>query len=200
MAYVFKDEVYQQLKELVASLLRKETPMSVLERTIVGTLLVHLVDEAKHILDIGLDEMLDKQIGDAIQGVLMNASSIFEGLLKSMTNEMGGIVMAQVNGVPWFFPDELAPEVCGAIPSFLNSKDKRGIVEQLDSHYQHGGGWRRQVGFRLNKKNWQLKYGEDPPLAPLGGAALHGEVVVIYQMAWVMVVSSENKFQVARMD
>lgn len=89
----------------------------------------------------------------------------------------------------------------GFIAYMLDENDSDSATQQLNNHYQHGGGWRPMKGFSLNNE-LELCYPGDPPLKPLAIAILHQtEEVIIYPYAWVMVRDhNTGKFEVCRMD
>ena len=122
----------------------------------------------------------------------------FHSLLSHLSNEFGGVVMGKHNGIPWFYVDDMAPQAVGYIPSFLREDDTRPIIEQINERYISG--WHKFEGFQLMKKSWTIKFAGDPPLQPIAGAALHGEIIVVYPSAWVMIVKENNSYEIARMD
>ena len=91
------------------------------------------------------------------------------------------------------------PDHVGMIPHWLDESDMRNAREQLDEHYQHGGGWQPFHGFKL-KKDLSLSYPGDPPHKPLALMKLRDEVVAIYQYGWVMILQPNGSFEVCRMD
>ena len=94
-----------------------------------------------------------------------------------------------------------APEAIGFIPSFLNEDDPRPAREQLDSNYQHGGGWRPFEGFKLNQQTMELSYPGDPPYKAVAFTNFHEkEVVIIYPHGWVLILQGDGSYEVARMD
>lgn len=93
-------------------------------------------------------------------------------------------------------------ETLGYIPHFLSEKDPRTAREQLDAHYQHGGGWQPSVSKFEMLPNGYLRdeYPEDPDLVLLAEGRLHEEVIRIYQYSYVAVIQPNGAFEVARMD
>jgi hypothetical protein len=91
------------------------------------------------------------------------------------------------------------PEHVGWIPAFLFEHDPRPAKEQIDTNYQHGGGWHSMTGFKMDKNN-VLKYPEDPPMFPIADAWLRDEHILIYNHAWVAIVQKDGSFDVARID
>lgn len=89
-------------------------------------------------------------------------------------------------------------EWCGLLLYMLDDEDDRSAKEQLNAHYQHGGGWRPSEGFRLLKNG--IKYPGDPVLRPIAKAKLRDEEVVLYEYSWVAVIQSDGSYEIARMD
>lgn len=89
-------------------------------------------------------------------------------------------------------------EQLGYLPGFLSEDDPRPAREQLDSNYQHGGGWRPLPGWERN--GWIITYPGDPPLKPFALTHLRDETIVFYPHAQVMIVQPDGAFEVARMD
>lgn len=102
------------------------------------------------------------------------------------------------------YADSLSQEdlfnIVGEIPFWLDEMDPRPARDQLDDHYQHGGGWMPIQGFTLRKKDMALCYPGDPDMMPLAYCALRDERIVFYPHAWVMVLQLDDTFEVCRMD
>jgi hypothetical protein len=94
--------------------------------------------------------------------------------------------------------DNTSPEDIGFIPLWLDEGDPRSAAQQLDAHYQHGGGWRPQEGFKL--QGHKLKYPGDPAMKPLAFTALRNEMVLIYPYGYVVVLQEDGSFEACRMD
>jgi hypothetical protein len=90
------------------------------------------------------------------------------------------------------------PDHVGIIPHWLDESDMRNAREQLDEHYQHGGGWHPFTGFKL--KGMNLTYSGDPPLKPLAIMKFRDETIAIYRYGWVMILQPNGSFEVCRMD
>jgi hypothetical protein len=87
----------------------------------------------------------------------------------------------------------------GYLPFFLDANDPRPAAEQIDAHYQHGGGWQSFKGFeRLNHSD--LQYPGDPPLHPIAMTRLRDEEIYVYPYSWVMVLQPDGAFDIARID
>lgn len=95
--------------------------------------------------------------------------------------------------------DGTPPDALGLLPHMLDPADKRTAREQFDAKYPHGGGWRPMSGFKLEKQGI-LRYPGDPPFKPIAMMRHHNEVVLFYPCAIVMILQSDGKFEVARMD
>jgi len=110
-----------------------------------------------------------------------------------------------------------ARELCGLIPHFLDEDDPRPAIEQFDERYAHGGGWSPiDSGFRLENRGpaggVALVYPgtpetEDEPAWPdevyalVASTELHGQAVLIFEGAFVVVADPElGAWSVARMD
>ena len=89
-------------------------------------------------------------------------------------------------------------EAVGYISQFLNECDDRGAVEQIDSHYAHGGGWSDFQGHIL--KGNTLSYPGDPPMTALSEGKLRDERILVFRSGWVAVVQEDESFRVARID
>jgi hypothetical protein len=196
--YVFEDDDFKLFKEIVNTLAAEKQRITMMQQKLITAALLVMIDKATK-------AERPHAIGDAriaedsdIEGLVVKASAAFASLLAHLSNEVGGVVMGKVNGVPWFFADELAPEACGFIPSFLNIEDERPMKEQINDHYI--GGWHPFEGFQLKKKSWTIGYSGDPDMQPLAGAALHGEVLAVYPHAWVMIVQDDSSYEIARLD
>jgi len=183
MAYVMADIDFEQFTKTLDELIEDDS-LSVKARSLVALMLVRM----GHLVHVDEPENDDEEMIEAV--VATNAA--FASLLDHLKNEMGGVVMGKTNGVPWFFVDEMAPAACGLIPSFLHVDDERPMIEQINARYI--GGWHRFEGFKLKKKNWMISFPGDPDMTPLGGAALHGEVIVVYPYAWVMIIQNDHSF------
>jgi hypothetical protein len=103
----------------------------------------------------------------------------------------------------------------GLIPSFLNTWDKRPAAQQIDAHYQHGGGWRPISKFKLVKepspllmrvspyrlaRELVLQYPDDPPLEPFAVAQLRDETIVFYDGAFLAIFQPDYTFEISRVD
>jgi hypothetical protein len=91
------------------------------------------------------------------------------------------------------------PDHVGPIPLWLNEDDPRPAKEQLDEHYQHGGGWQPFEGFKL-LKNHSIKYPGDPELKLLAIMRLREEMIAVYPHAWVMILQKDGSYEICRMD
>ena len=91
------------------------------------------------------------------------------------------------------------PDDVGPIPYWLDEADPRPAKEQLDEHYQHGGGWQPFEGFKL-LKGGRIKYPGDPAHKPLAMMQLREEVIMVYPRAWVMILQKDGSFEICRMD
>lgn len=87
----------------------------------------------------------------------------------------------------------------GFLPMFLNEDDPRPAKEQIDAHYQHGGGWRSMKGFKLTG-SLGLSYPGDPILKPLASTHLRDETILFYMSAIVAIIQKDRSFEVARID
>lgn len=87
----------------------------------------------------------------------------------------------------------------GFIPCWLSPYDERPAREQLNEHYQNGGGWRPFSGFTLEEDN-SLSYPDDPPLPVLFSFMYGEEMIAMYQSSWVAIIQPDRSFEVCRMD
>lgn len=93
--------------------------------------------------------------------------------------------------------------VVGFIPQFLDESDPRSAVEQIDTAYQHGGGWRDFKGFQLaggGGDPYFLTYPGDPHMRELSRATLRDETLVFFKCSWLAVIQPNGSFRVARLD
>ena len=91
------------------------------------------------------------------------------------------------------------PEELGLLPDMIDQDDPRGAVEQFDSQYGHGGGWRPMQG--MTNVGIVLHYPGDPPFYPIASWPLRGELIVVYRYGIVAVFDiASGKCEVARMD
>ncbi len=98
-----------------------------------------------------------------------------------------------------FLHPKAEAEDLGLIPFWLNANDPRPAREQLDSNYQHGGGWRPFKGHELLEDD-ALEYPDDPPLHPIAEIDIRNERVLIYEFGWVAIIQPDRSFEVCRMD
>jgi hypothetical protein len=98
--------------------------------------------------------------------------------------------------IPGFRPDHL-----GFLPDILRRDDPRPVREQLEDRYAHGGGYRAKSfdKFKLGK-NMVLKWPGDEPQKPLAATLINDELVVLYPHALLLVMQSDGKFEVTRVD
>lgn len=88
----------------------------------------------------------------------------------------------------------------GDIPFWLDCDDPRPASEQLNEHYQHGGGWDPFKGYVLGSDD-SLNYPDDPPLLPIAEIIWgRAERVLIYRYGWVAIIQPDRSFEVSRMD
>lgn len=198
MSYILEDKDFDAFKQIVTEMAEHTKPMTYVEQQILALSLLLIIDSAKRVQkakDIRMEEDIDPET----HGLVVEAGAIFAGLLLHLTNEHGGVMMGKTNGLPWFYEDDRAPELCGIIPTFLDIKDKRSIKEQINERYI--GGWNKFDGFKLQKTSWTIKYDGDPDMQPLAGTALRGEILAIYPNGWAMVVNAETTdYEIARLD
>ena len=195
MPYVLEDIDFILLKEIANTLKTEEKRITMTQQWLVAETLLLIVSKATR---AHKPQDADALSGDDAEALVVNASAQFGSLVAHLSNEVGGVVMGKVNGVPWFFVDEMAPEACGFIPSFIKVDDERPLKEQINDNYI--GGWKPFEGFKLKQKSWTIGYPGDPDMQPLAGVALHGEVLAVYPHAWVMIVQEDNSYEIARLD
>jgi len=91
-------------------------------------------------------------------------------------------------------------DVWGIIPTMLNVDDPRPAAQQLDSGYQHGGGWRPFTKFTFDQKAATLTYPGDPPMRPLSIMSFRDETLMMFESAWVVILQKDGRWEVSRMD
>lgn len=88
----------------------------------------------------------------------------------------------------------------GLLPEIILADDPRPVSEQINERYAHGGGWMPLSNWRT-LPNFGIQYPDDPPLQPLATlACASGEVVCVYDYAWVGVWKDDNLIGVSRLD
>ena len=98
------------------------------------------------------------------------------------------------------------PWQLGLIPEIIRAEDTRGVVEQVNANYAHGGGWSPFHGigvskWRLNKETMNLQYPGDPTMHAQWKAAINpDETVFIYDSGWVLLLAASGTFEISRMD
>lgn len=101
----------------------------------------------------------------------------------------------------WNLLDARYPiDALGFLPEMLNTDDPRPAAQQLDSAYQHGGGWRPFKGFSLNLSDMSITYPGDPAYKPIAETYLRDERILLYPHAWVLILQKDESFEVCRMD
>lgn len=91
-------------------------------------------------------------------------------------------------------------DALGYVPSFLNAADERPAREQIDSNYQHGGGWNSINGFAFEPETGKMQYPGDPALMPIAETKLRDERIFMYQHGLCSIVQPDGRFEVARID
>lgn len=92
------------------------------------------------------------------------------------------------------------PDKIGYLPVLLSERDPRPAALQIDDGYRHGGGWQPMDGWQFDVGNLNLKFPGDPALKALAWMKLRDETIYIYDRAWVVIVSPQGTFEVARCD
>ena len=91
------------------------------------------------------------------------------------------------------------PEMMGYFPGFLSEDDPRPAREQIDSNYQHGGGWQPFHGFTM-LPDGNLSYPGDPPVQLLWETKLRDETIRFYNHAWCSIIQPDGSFEISRVD
>lgn len=91
-------------------------------------------------------------------------------------------------------------DLTGELPEMLNIHDDRPAAEQLDAHYQHGGGFRPDQGQYQLGTHGELLYPGDEPLPEQARAQLRRESIRLFPYGLVAVVQQDGSFAVGRMD
>lgn len=107
----------------------------------------------------------------------------------------------------WQLHDKADPHWLGALPYMTDVRDPRPLVEQLDYHYAHGGGWHDFNGFdahidRTEPLKSELRYPGDPPMKAIAYTIVRDEVCILFQSSWVAVTKTDADapVRVCRMD
>lgn len=103
--------------------------------------------------------------------------------------------------------------MAGLVPSFLSAQSPLSAAEQIDLHYQHGGGWRSLPGFTLvpAKGDWDslfhltgpeavLLYPKDPPFRELARTILRDEAIILFSASFIAIAQRDGNYDVARID
>lgn len=114
------------------------------------------------------------------------------------------------NGLVWELLNAGKPGHLGIIPDFLDGRDDRDAVAQINESYAHGGGWNKFDGFELVNRNfagvelpfpdWRLQYPDDPAYHPLAVTTLRHEIIMLFSHCWVLVYNRDGGHSVARLD
>lgn len=92
----------------------------------------------------------------------------------------------------------------GIVPQFLSGKDPRPAVEQIDTAYAHGGGWREFAGFTLvnngDETEIHLVYPGEPPMRAKAYARLRDELIVLFDLDWCAIIQPDGAHNIARLD
>lgn len=115
-------------------------------------------------------------------------------------------VRHKASGVVWKFPvtsldvseANAKVEALGKLPWYLDSADARPAEQQFNERYSFGG-WCEQPGFTLIDGE-ALKYPGDSIMQPIGRCDFNGDVVLVYERAFVCVKRPDQTFTVARLD
>lgn len=97
-------------------------------------------------------------------------------------------------------------DAVGIIPMFIQDPDKP-MIDTLTAGY--GFGWRHMDGFVLDRNDMSITYmpgseDSDPPLHPWAMieplSDTNEDRAYVYQFSWVLVLRSDDTFEVSRMD
>lgn len=90
------------------------------------------------------------------------------------------------------------PEDWGFIPTFLDTNDPRPAKEQFNAHYVSG--WQPFEGFTWDAKTGVLQYPGDPPMKSKSAMLFRGEIILLFDLSWVMIVQLDESWEICRMD
>jgi len=95
----------------------------------------------------------------------------------------------------------------GLLPEIIRANDPRPAAEQIQTRYQHGGGYRPFGGssWELRKSpegDLALLYPGDPPLKEVSRLILRNsqEVCVLFEFGFVAILGRQGTLAVLRMD
>lgn len=88
----------------------------------------------------------------------------------------------------------------GMLPYWLHEGIKDSAAQQLNKHYQHGGGWRPFHGFTFYKDSHAIEYPGDPEHKPVAEIHFRDERIYVYDHAWVAIVQPDGTYEICRMD
>ena len=88
----------------------------------------------------------------------------------------------------------------GFLPMMISRRDRRPLREQLDTGYQHGGGWQPMDGWTFDPTDGSMHYPGDPPMPPLLAAPVRDETLIMYDHDFVAIIQRDGSFEIARMD
>jgi hypothetical protein len=94
---------------------------------------------------------------------------------------------------------QMTEEHLGLIPMMLSEHNPKPAREQIDTMYQHGGGWDPLRGWKM-LADGSIQYPGDEPLKPLAEAKLREEIIRYYDHSWVCITQPDGTFEVSRMD
>jgi hypothetical protein len=91
------------------------------------------------------------------------------------------------------------PDAWGFIPGYLDEADPRPARAQFDERYP--GGWSpAPTALKFERKQMVLTYPGDPPFAARGALQFRGELLILFESDFVVILQSDGTWQCARMD
>lgn len=93
----------------------------------------------------------------------------------------------------------------GFIQFWLSAEDETPFWEQVHKEYGHGGGWKDFEGFKVLSGSldepFMIQYPADPICMEMGRIWRDGEMLVMFQHAWVLWWDMvNNTTKIARLD
>ncbi len=122
------------------------------------------------------------------------------GIVHDLLTALSGVNNATGEMLWINFTDD--PEVAGFIPGFLSVHDPRPAVEQIADNYAHGGGWNSFTHvFRPDFANLEMHSTVgDPPIRCMAMSILRGEIIMLFEHDWLVIIQPDGTWDCARLD
>lgn len=98
----------------------------------------------------------------------------------------------------WMLPGQDPDAAIGFLPEQVSLADPRPAAVQFAENGPSG--WMPLKGFSFDPTTERLSYPGDPPMYPIAGSQLRDEKILVYPMAWVVIVQPDGAFEACRLD